>query len=45
MALQYRTMAAYTRRQVSVLVVVVVFLRAHLQILRFDKADATADVR
>ena len=41
----YGTIAAYTRRCASVLVVFAVFLRACVQFCRFDKADATADVQ
>ena len=44
-AQRYGTIAAHTRRRASVLVVFVVFLRAHAQFCRFDKADATADVQ
>ena len=44
-AQRYGTIAAHTRRRASVLVVYVVFLRAHVQFCRFDKADATADVQ
>ena len=44
-AQRYGTIAAHTRRRASVLVVFVVFLRAHVQFCRFDKADATADVQ
>ena len=44
-AQRYGTIAAHTRRRAFVLVVFVVFLRAHLQFYRFDKADATADVQ
>ena len=42
-AQRYGTIAAHTQRRASVLVVCVVFLRAHIQFCRFDKADATAD--
>ena len=44
-AQRYGTIAAHTRRRASVLDVCVVFLRAHAQFCRFDKADATADVQ
>ena len=44
-AQRYGTIAAHTRRRASVLVMLVVFLRAHVQCCRFDKADATADVQ
>ena len=39
-AQRYGTIAAHTRRRVSVRVVF-----AHVQFCRFDKADATADVQ
>ena len=42
---EWLSMAAHTRRHVSVLVVFAVFLRAHVQFCRFDQADATADVQ
>ena len=42
---RYGTIAAHTWRRASVLVVFVVFLRAHARFCRFDKADATADVQ
>ena len=44
-AQRYGTMAAHTRRCVSVLVMFEVCLRGHVQFCRFDKADATADVQ
>ena len=44
-AQRYGTIVAHTRRLASVLVVFAVFLRAHAQFCRFDKADATADVQ
>ena len=44
-AQQYGTIAAHTWRSASVLVVFVVFLRAHAQFCRFDKKDATTDVQ
>ena len=37
-AQRYGTIAAHTRSRASVLVVFVVFLRAHVQFCRFDKA-------
>ena len=44
-AQRYGTIAAHTRRRASVLVVFVVFLGAHAQFCRFDKAESTADVQ
>ena len=44
-AQRYGTIAAHIRYGVSILVVFVVFLHAHVQFCRFDKADATADVQ
>ena len=41
----YGTIAAHIRHRASVLVVFVVFLRAHVQYCRFDKTDTTADVQ
>ena len=43
-AQRYGTIAAHTRRRVSVHVVSVVIC-VHMQFCRFDKADATADVQ
>ena len=43
-AQRYGAMAAHTRRRASVVVMIVVCLRAHVQFGRFDKTDATADV-
>ena len=40
-AQRYGTMAAHTRRRASVLVMFIVYLLAHVQFCRFDKADAT----
>ena len=40
-AQRYGTMAAHTQRRASVLVMFIVYLLAHVQFCRFDKADAT----